>query len=157
MPAGGGRVRSAAGEATRPDVRRAVPPVAWWEVGADAGYRRARLVTLTALGIMFVSSAAMPAIGLGVEQRLPWRILGAVGIAVFTAGLGWALRSEFQPGRSNRTHRRASIAFVAASVVSVPLVGPLGAESGEWASWAWLGAAVVGRFPFWCTGCRRRS
>jgi len=71
MPAGGGRVRTAAGEATHPDVRRAVPPIAWSEVGADAGYRRARLVTLTALGIMFVSSAAMPAIGLGVEQRLP--------------------------------------------------------------------------------------
>jgi two-component system, NarL family, sensor histidine kinase DesK len=82
-------VRSAAGEATRP-----VPPVAWSEVGADAGYRRARLVTLTALAVMFVSSAAMPAIGLGVEQRLPWRILGAAGIALFTAGRGWALWSS---------------------------------------------------------------
>jgi two-component system, NarL family, sensor histidine kinase DesK len=147
MPAGGGRVRSAAGEATRPDIRRLVPPVAWSEVGSDTGYRRARLVTLTALGIMFISSAAMPAIGLGVEQRLPWRILGGAGIAVFSAGLGWALWSEFQPGRSDRTRRRASIAFVAASVASVPLVGPLGAESGAWASWAWLGAAVVGAVP----------
>lgn len=127
---------SAPGEATRPDIRRVVPPVAWSEVGPDTGYRRARLATLTALGVMFVSCAAMPVIGLGVEQRLPWRILGAAGIAVFTVGLGWALRSEFRPGRSCRTRRRASIVFVAASVASVPLVGPLGAESGAWASWA---------------------
>jgi two-component system sensor histidine kinase DesK len=89
----------------------------------------------------------MPAIGIGIEERLAWRILGAAGIAVFTAGLGWALWSEFQPGRSHRTRRPAPIAFVAVSVASVPLVGPLGSEAGAWASWAWLGAAVVGAVP----------
>jgi signal transduction histidine kinase len=145
-------VRSAAGEATRPDVPRAVPPVGWSELGADAGYKRARLVTLAALGIMFVSSVAMPVIGLGVEQRLAWRILGAAGIAAFTAGLAWALWGEFQPARSHRARRWSSIAFVAASVASVPLVGPLGAESGAWASWAWLGAAIIGAVPLLVLG-----
>lgn len=131
---------------------RAVPPVGWSEVGLEAGYRRARLVTLAALVTMSVSSVAMPVIGLGLELRPQVRLLGAAGIAIFTAGLAWALAAELMAGRSRRARLRASVAFVAASVASVPLVGPVAAESGEWESWAWVGAAIVGAVPLLVRG-----
>ncbi|WP_433557128.1 sensor histidine kinase [Pseudonocardia xinjiangensis] len=141
------------GEAGRHDVlHRAVPPIGWAEIEFEEGYRRARLVTLAALGIMFVSSVAMPVIGIGVEQRLTRQLLGAVGIAAFSAGLGWALVDEFRPGLSYRRRHLSSSALLGAAIVSVPLVGPLGAESGRWESWAWLGAALIGAVPLLVRG-----
>lgn len=56
-------------------------------------------MTLTALGIMFVSSAAMPAIGLGVEQRLPWRILGKLGELLVAELRGLSALLGHQPAR----------------------------------------------------------
>ncbi|WP_232666295.1 sensor histidine kinase [Pseudonocardia sp. TRM90224] len=124
---------------------RPLPPVGWAEVGVEAGYRRARFVTSVALAVMLLTSVAMPAIGLIEEERPAWLVLGALGIVLFAAGLGFAMVGEFVP--RHRGQRFAVPAFVLGAVLSVPLVGPLGAVADEWESWAWVGAAIVGAMP----------
>ncbi|MEJ3653630.1 histidine kinase [Actinomycetes bacterium KLBMP 9759] len=124
---------------------RPLPPVGWAEIGVEAGYRRARLVTSVALAIMLLTSVAMPSIGLFDEERPVWLVLGALGIVLFAAGLGFAMVGEFVP--RHRGQRFAVPAFVVGAVLSVPLVGPLGAMVDEWESWAWVGAAIVGAVP----------
>ncbi len=140
-------MRSAADSAPPASPRPGDPVPGRPDAGVDMAYRRARLMTVASVGSMIVASVAMPMIGLPVEDRIAWRLLGAVGIAAFTASLAWALIGEFRNGATDRHRRRSLAVFIGASVTSVPLVGPLGAASGEWESWAWLGAALVGAVP----------
>ncbi|TDE08506.1 histidine kinase [Jiangella asiatica] len=122
-------------------------------MGVDAAYRRARTGTVALVVVMLVSGVAMPVVGLVVEERPLWRVLGGAGIAAFTAALAWALHDEFRPGDGDGGGVRASsVALVAATVASVPLVGPVGAPSGEWESWAWLAGVVVGVVPLLLRG-----
>lgn len=69
-------------------------------------------------------------------------VLGAVGLLLFTGALGGALYRSVTPWLDAVTGRRLLLAAAAATVLSVPLVGPAGAD--DWQTWAFLGAAVVG-------------
>jgi two-component system sensor histidine kinase DesK len=106
--------------------------------------RRVRVVTLVVLATNAAAAWFMPAIGLGREPdqaRVVWGLTGVVLFAVAQAVVLWALVT---PWISERARRRSIVVFAGASLVSVPLVGPLG---GSWPSWAWLAACIVGIVP----------
>ncbi|MGH3908001.1 MAG: sensor histidine kinase [Pseudonocardiaceae bacterium] len=56
-----------------------------------------------------------------------------------------ALYAVVTPWLTERSRRRLVTGFGAAAVLSVPLVGPVGAD--QWATWAWLGGSIVGSAP----------
>ncbi|MGH3545535.1 MAG: sensor histidine kinase [Mycobacteriales bacterium] len=56
-----------------------------------------------------------------------------------------ALYGVVTPWLTEATRRRLLAGFAAAAVLSVPLVGPVGAD--EWETWAWLGGSIVGSAP----------
>jgi two-component system sensor histidine kinase DesK len=92
-----------------------------------------------------LTAALMPGIGLVREPDARWVALGALGIGIFAVAQAGVLYLAVTPWLTERTRRRLLAGFVAATVVSVPLVGPVAA--GRWATWAWLGASVVGTVP----------
>jgi two-component system sensor histidine kinase DesK len=106
--------------------------------------RRARIVTLVVLATNGLLALWLPAVGLWREPDT-WRIvLGAAGIAGFSVAQGFVLHALVTPWLGPAARRRAVIGFAAASVASLPLVGPLG---GAWPSWAWLAACIIGLLP----------
>jgi two-component system, NarL family, sensor histidine kinase DesK len=107
--------------------------------------RRARVVTLVALALNASMAVFLPAIGLFREPD-PVRVaLGAVGIALFCLAQAAALHAVVTPWLGAAARRRARTGLAVASVLSLPLVGPLG--GGNWPSWAWLAACIVGLLP----------
>jgi two-component system, NarL family, sensor histidine kinase DesK len=123
-----------------------VPPVA--EPVPDPRLGRARTGVLLSLAAAVVTTLAMPAIGVVAEASPLWRALGAVGVLAVAATQAGALYAAATPGLAERTRRMLVAAFAAAVVVSVPLVGPVGARGPEgWETWAWLGATVIGSAP----------
>ncbi|WP_433330322.1 sensor histidine kinase [Spirillospora sp. CA-294931] len=111
----------------------------------DPRLRRARVATLAMLGMGIATTLAMPAIGALHEPSTVRIVVGLAAILAFTLAQGCVLYSSVTPALSRALHRRFVIAFAAASVVSVPLAGPLGA--GKWETWAWIGASVVATAP----------
>jgi two-component system sensor histidine kinase DesK len=106
--------------------------------------RRARVVTLAALAANAAMALFLPAIGLWREPD-PRRVaLGAVGITLFVAAQAAVLHVLVTPWLGAAARRRAIIGLAAASVLSVPLVGPVG---GSWPTWAWLAACLIGVVP----------
>ncbi|MCA2213503.1 sensor histidine kinase [Jidongwangia harbinensis] len=106
--------------------------------------RRARVVTLAALTANAAMALFLPAIGLWREPD-PRRVaLGAVGITLFVAAQAAVLHVLVTPWLGAGARRRAIIGLVAASVLSVPLVGPVG---GSWPTWAWLASCLIGVLP----------
>jgi len=112
---------------------------------SDSGLRRARIATLAALGSAALTSLAFPAIGLHSEPAVQWIILGAVGILAFAGAQAGALYAAVTPWLMETSRRRLLFAFAAASLMSIPLVGPVADE--DWETWAWLGASIVGSAP----------
>ena len=113
--------------------------------GPDPQLRRARLATLAALSTALLTSLIMPGIGLLFENRALWIVLGALGIVAFVAAQAGALYAVVTPWLTETSRHRLLTAFVAASVLSVPLVGPVGAD--QWETWAWLGGSIAGSAP----------
>jgi two-component system sensor histidine kinase DesK len=111
----------------------------------DRRLRRARMVALVTLGTGVWSSLVMPGIGLLREPSPLWIGLGAIGILAFAAAHSGALYAAVTPWLAEAARRRFVAGFVAAAALSVPLVGPVGA--GHWATWAWLGASIIGTAP----------
>jgi two-component system sensor histidine kinase DesK len=106
--------------------------------------RRARVVTLIVLATNGSMALFLPAIGLWREPETFRIVLGAIGILLFSAAQGFVLHALVTPWLSSRARRGALQGFAAASVASVPLVGPTG---GTWPSWAWLAACIIGVLP----------
>lgn len=112
---------------------------------ADRRLRRARVVALVSLATSLWSSLVLPGIGLLREASRLWIWLGAVGILAFAAAHSGALYAAVTPWLTDAARRRLLAGFIAAAVLSVPLVGPVGA--GLWATWAWLGVSIIGAAP----------
>ncbi len=113
--------------------------------GSEPQLRRARIATLGALGTAVLTSLILPGIGLLFERSVVWVVLGIIGIVAFAAAQAGALYAVVTPWWTEATRRRLLAGFVAAAVLSVPLVGPVGAD--EWETWAWLGGSIVGSAP----------
>jgi two-component system sensor histidine kinase DesK len=105
---------------------------------------RVRIVTLIVLVTNASAALFLPAVGLWREPNRTQVTLGVLGIVLFSAAQAVALHALVTPWLTDRTRRRASLAFAVAAVVSVPLVGPMG---GDWPSWSWLAACIVGMLP----------
>ncbi len=102
------------------------------------------MVTLVVLATNGSTALVLPAVGLWREPD-PLRVaLGALGILLFSAAQAAVLHALVTPWLSPAARRRASLAFAAATLASVPLVGPMG---GTWPSWSWLAACIVGILP----------
>ncbi|MEU4834314.1 histidine kinase [Streptosporangium sp. NPDC023615] len=107
--------------------------------------RWVRVATLGSLATAVLMTLAMPGFGLGVETD-PLRIaLGATGILVFAAAQAAVLYAAVTPSLSQAVHRRLLAGFATAAALSVPLTAPLG--GGDWKTWAWVGASIVGTAP----------
>ena len=105
---------------------------------------RVRIVTLIALATNASAALFLPAIGLWREPD-PVRVaLGVLGILLFCAAQAAVLHALVTPWLSPAARRRAHLAFAVAAVASLPLVGPMG---GEWPSWNWLAACIIGVLP----------
>lgn len=113
--------------------------------GADPRLRRAWYATLASLAVILLSSLVMPGIGLLHETRPLWMMLGAVGILAFVVAQAGALYVVATPWVTERLRRRLLAAYAVTSVLSVPLVGPVG--GGQWATWAWIGGSIAGSAP----------
>lgn len=107
--------------------------------------RRARVLTLVWLATTVFSSVLMPGIGVLREDRALWTLLGTLGIVAFAAAQAGVLYGAVTPGRSAAASGRWLAAFGIAALLSLVLVAPV--APGEWATWAWIGAAIVGTVP----------
>lgn len=117
-------------------------PQAPW---ADQRLRRARMVTLASLATNVWTSLIMPGIGLFREPDGRWVALGTAGIVAFACAHWGALYTVVTPWLAERTRNRLLLGFAAAAALSIVLVGPVGGD--RWATWAWLGASIVGTAP----------
>ncbi len=106
---------------------------------------RARLLTAVWLFSSVLSVVLLPLVGIGREGATILRVSGVVGVVVFFVAQVLVMWSAVTPWTTIRTHRRRQLLFVAAAALSVPLVGPVAAD--QWATWAWLGASVIGTAP----------
>ena len=106
---------------------------------------RARLLTVVWFASAVLSVVLLPLVGVVREPSALFRTTGLVGVAALFGAQLAVMWSAVTPWASVATHRRTQVSFVVASVVSVPLVAPAAAE--EWATWAWLGASVIGTAP----------
>lgn len=126
-----------------------IPPTTLSQVTATAmtnpRMRRARLFTTGGVVGGVAVSLVLAALGVGYEHDPLWVVLGSLGLLLFVAALAGALYRSVTPWLSASTGRRLLLAFFGAAALSVPLVGPVGAD--RWQTWAFLGAAVVGSAP----------
>ncbi|MFC6019815.1 histidine kinase [Plantactinospora solaniradicis] len=114
-------------------------------LGPDPRLHRPRIATLAALVGTLLTGLAMPAIGLHQEPDPTWVLLGTLGVLAFATAQLAALYVVVTPWLTPSTRRRLLVCFAATAVASVPLVGPVGSD--RWATWAWLGASIVGSAP----------
>lgn len=114
-------------------------------MAGDRRLRLARLGTLAAIGAAALTSLILPGIGLWAEPSAVLTALGGLGIGAVALTQTGALSAVVTPGLTEPTRRRWLAGFAAAAVLSVPLVGPVGA--GQWATWAWLGGSIAGTVP----------
>jgi signal transduction histidine kinase len=112
---------------------------------ADRWLRRPWLATLAALATSVLTSLVMPGVGLVRETATGWIVLGSAGVVLFAGAQTAVLYAAVTPWLDDRTRRWARCGFAAAVLLSVPLVAPV--AIGEWLTWSWLGASVVGTVP----------
>lgn len=105
---------------------------------------RVRVVTLVVLVTNAAGALFLPAVGLWREPDPGWAGLGVLGIGIFSAAQGAVLYTLVTPWLGDPIRRRVAWAFATATLVSVPTVGPVG---GDWPTWSWLAACVVGVLP----------
>ncbi|MFD0204638.1 MULTISPECIES: sensor histidine kinase [Saccharothrix] len=104
--------------------------------------RRARVLTLVSLGVAWSTSLVGPGVGVLLERRPAWVVAGLVGVVLFSAAHAGVLHASMTPGSARS---RWHLAFLVASLLSVPLLAPVAV--GRWDTWAWVGAALVGTAP----------
>ena len=121
----------------------------WAAAPRDRRLGRARALVLVWLATTVCTSLLLPGIGLLEEPRPRWVALGAVGIAGFAVTSAGAVHGAVTPWTTARTRRAWTLALVVASVASLALVAPVAA--GRWATWAWVGAGIVGIAPLLVT------
>lgn len=107
--------------------------------------RRARLVTISVIAAGVLPSLVITGVGLSFAHDPLRIVLGSLGLLVFVVALAGALYRAITPGLDAETGRKLLIGFAAAAVLSVPLVGPVGAD--RWQTWAYLGSSIVGWAP----------
>lgn len=107
--------------------------------------RRARLFTAGGIYSGVAVGPVLGCLGYRYEATPLWLVLGTLGLVVFSAGLACAVYRAVTPWLTERAARLLVAAFAAATVVSIPTVGPLGA--GQWQTWAFLAASVIGTVP----------
>ncbi|ONI89410.1 hypothetical protein ALI22I_15400 [Saccharothrix sp. ALI-22-I] len=105
------------------------------------GMRRARVLTLVSLGMAWSTSLVGPGVGVLLEPRPTWVVLGLVGAVLFSVAHAGVLYAAVTPA----ARVRWDAAFVVASLLSVPLLAPVAA--GRWDTWAWVAASLVGTAP----------
>jgi two-component system sensor histidine kinase DesK len=110
-----------------------------------ASTSRARLLTIVWLVTSTVSILLLPMVGVAQERSVTLRVLATGAIVVFFGATVAVMWSAVTPWTSTAAHARAQLAFVVSALAAIPLVAPVAA--GQWATWAWLGAAVVGTAP----------
>ncbi|MBB5804868.1 two-component system sensor histidine kinase DesK [Saccharothrix ecbatanensis] len=103
--------------------------------------RRARVLTLVSLGVAWSTSLTGPGIGVLLEPRPVWQVLGLVGVVLFSVAHAGVLYAAVTPV----ARAPWDAAFVVASLLSVPLLAPVAV--GRWDTWAWVGASLVGTAP----------
>ncbi|WP_433263220.1 sensor histidine kinase [Actinosynnema sp. CS-041913] len=103
--------------------------------------RRARLLTLASVGMAWSTSLVGPGIGVLLESRTEWVVLGAIGVVLFAAAHAGVLYAAVSPVARGPW----LVAFAVASLLTVPLLAPVAA--GRWETWAWVGASLVGTAP----------
>ncbi|MFD0969728.1 sensor histidine kinase [Plantactinospora endophytica] len=113
--------------------------------GRDPRLRRPRIATLVALVGTLLTALMMPGIGLALEPAPMWRVLGSVGVVAVATAQIVALYVLVTPWLTGPARRRALLGYTLTAVASVPLVGPV--AGGDWPTWAWLGASIVGTAP----------
>src|SRR3712207_6479160 len=107
--------------------------------------RSARLVTLVWLATTAFSSLLMPAVGVAREPDATVSILGAVGVLAVVGTQCGVLYGAVTPDWTAARRLRWGVAFFVAAAASLALVAPVAA--GDWPTWAWTGAAIVGTVP----------
>lgn len=112
----------------------------------NARLRQARIVTLASLGMAVVSSVTLPGIGLLMEDRPLWIVLGGLGLLFFSVAQAGALYATMTPWLTEKARRRLLVWFAVASVVSVPLLAPVAIP--RWDTWAWVAGSIGGSLPF---------
>lgn len=119
------------------------------QVERDINLRRARAVTLSTVGSGVVATLLLAGVGVWREPDPLWMVLGSVGIVVFVVAQSAAMYTAITPWLAESTRRRSLMAFAAAALLSVPLAGPLVGPAGgpHWATWAFIGASVIGSVP----------
>ncbi len=105
----------------------------------------ARALTFMWLLSSAVSILMLPMIGVIRERELLLQLIGVVTVAAFFVAHVVMMWSALTPWVSPAVNSRNQIVFVVLGVLSLPLVGPVAA--GQWPTWAWLGAAIVGVSP----------
>ncbi|MEU5722070.1 histidine kinase [Micromonospora sp. NPDC047738] len=112
---------------------------------ADRRLRRARHLTLASLATNLGATLLLPGVGLAREPDPVRGALGAVGLLAFVAAQAGVVHAAVTPWLAGDRRRRRHAALAVATLLSVPLVGPVAA--GTWPTWAWLGASLVGMLP----------
>ncbi|WP_344081298.1 sensor histidine kinase [Luedemannella helvata] len=103
-----------------------------------------RVVTFVVLVTNASAALFLPAVGLWREPEPARQVLGALGIALFSAAQAAVLYTLVTPWLSGRVKRWSRVALALTAVASLPLVGPVG---GGWPTWSWLAACSVGVVP----------
>ncbi|MBB5956007.1 two-component system sensor histidine kinase DesK [Saccharothrix tamanrassetensis] len=103
--------------------------------------RRARLLTLVSVAVAWSTSLVGPGIGVLMESRSEWVVLGTVGVVLFAVAHAGVLYAAVSPVRRGPW----IAAFAVASLLSVSLLVPV--APGHWETWAWVGASIVGTAP----------
>ncbi|GAB3964300.1 histidine kinase [Plantactinospora veratri] len=113
--------------------------------GRDPRLRRPRIATLVALLSTLLTALMMPGVGLARESDPVWIALGSVGIVAVATAQIVALYVLLTPWLTASARRRALAGYAGTAVAAVPLVAPV--AGGDWPTWAWLGASIVGTAP----------
>ncbi|WP_164519726.1 sensor histidine kinase [Nocardioides ferulae] len=114
-------------------------------VGPSPALSRARLLTVVWLVSAVLSVVLLPLVGVAREPSVLFRTTGLAGVGLLFSTQLLVMWSAVTPWASVSTHHRAQTLFVLAAILSVPSVAPVAVE--EWATWAWLGASVLGTAP----------
>lgn len=115
-----------------------------------AGARRA---ILAVVGVLWLSSVAVPVVSVVNESRPLWQALGAVGLVLLTVAFGATLYAVATPSISVSRRRLFTIAFAVATALSIVLVAPIGPDDRY--TWAWIGGATAGFVPLLLDGIGR--
>lgn len=117
-------------------------------VGPDPALGRARLAVQLSVAASMLGTIGLAGVGILLDPRPLWRVLGTVGVLAVAGTQAWALHVATDTAQTRTGAARfAAPAFAGAVLASLALVAPVGTGQG-WETWGWLGAAVVGTVPF---------